>query len=318
MKKVAIIIIFLLLLSVTGAFAEDNVAVIEETWQAKREGVIYEDAKKTTQIAIPKCTGATKPQVKKIVDGLQKELLGDKKTGKKGAISEVKTVAQKAEAEARAAKNNAIAAYNNSYAAYNNSKTLLGVSRDQSDAIRTNTETIKKTGEEINWKLWVLIIICVAGFIGLGFFLFRKMGKIVSEVQKAAKAGAIVGINALDETLKKLPENTAKAVHEYFDSTPFTFETEIPGYKVTYNPAEGIARGIYQILYIPKDPDTNDPAAFQRLAKTSRGQAEYSILGSLKKVLGGKSNPNTPQGQLELALVDYLRKTGELNIVKIS
>lgn len=167
------------------------------------------------------------------------------------------------------------------------------------------------------WMAVSMILCFIVGLVCLGIFLARKIKNIIPEVKDAAETGAAMGVGAMDKKLDELPEKTANEINK-FDSSPFMFENgEVPGYHVEYNPT-GMKDKVYQVLYIPKDPDTDDPEAFQRIVRTNRKEAEYSILSTLKKVLGGKSNPNTPQGKLEIAMMDHMQKTGELKIIKIS
>lgn len=83
MKKIVAVILYCTLLLLSSATAIDAVAgerfaIVEETWQAKRDGIVVEDAQKTTRMRIPECEVS-----KKEFNALRKEFRDYKRSHKK-------------------------------------------------------------------------------------------------------------------------------------------------------------------------------------------------------------------------------------------
>lgn len=158
----------------------------------------------------------------------------------------------------------------------------------------------------VNARILGILIVLIGGIIIYGVYFRRK-----------DKTDILEAIGSVSKEVKAVPANTKKLIQE-LDPKPFMFDN-IEGYRVTYrSPEEGIKEGYYELLYVPKDPDTDDPAAFERLTESNRGEATSSLRGTLKRVLGSKIDLNTPQGKLQVALIKYLQAKGELELKKIS
>jgi len=336
MKKIAITVLFLLLLSVSGVLADDKIAIVEEQWQERKDGVVVKDDAKVTKIKMPECTGATKPQVKEIVNksvnDLRKDLLGDKKTGKQGAIGEVKTVAELAKTAADDAKNAADGAKTAADAAKNAADAagassaetkgavvdLTTATKDHTKAIETNTGVIKRASENLDIQFWLLVGLMatvVFGLVGLGFFIASKIKGVTSGVKNAAeegsKSGTILGLKVLDDKIDKLPDDVAKKTAEKmkeFNSEPFKYEAG--GHDVIQTiPNEAVADKVYLLLHVPEGMN-GDPATYHRDAESNCGVARRSCQKTMRRYFAGEFNG--PTFTLQKTLIDHLISSGEI------
>lgn len=267
MKKELIIIVLILLTS-TLTFAAER-AEVREQWVARQNGVIVEDREKTTSMMIPN-SGATEPQVRRIVREENKKLLTVK--------------------DARH-----ITAVNN----------LAGKIDGENASIKTEAKNI---GDQNYNNTWLLSGIIVAGFIIVIVMMLI--------LRRRNNAAITAGVDAVVKEIEQVPTKTATKVNE-LDPSPFTFE--VAGHAVEYvSPIKGIKEGYYLLLNVPMGVDYIDPAKFERIPQHKRGLAISSIKSTMRQYLEGKFAGDDLRSKLQNALIEYLQKTGDLKIRKIS
>lgn len=147
---------------------------------------------------------------------------------------------------------------------------------------------------------WILAIL-IGAVIGLLIYLifFRKDGKDDEILNKLEIVSENLSdkINVARETI---PVETAKAVNEYFDPTPFTYDIEGKHVECNFSVPEDEC---YLTLKIESTNGSQNPADFERqvLDKHKRGLAAKYVRGTMTKFLKGGL-----AGTQEEALINYL------------
>ena len=166
----------------------------------------------------------------------------------------------------------------------------------------------------MNTKLIIIVLIVsfVIGLAILGFVLILSNRKVVEDVKCAAKAGAIVGVNALDKRLfeelpVKVAEKTAEKMKE-FNSEPFKYEAG--GKSVTQGvPDEAKADNCYLLIHVPENMN-GTAASYERKSEANRGIAQRNCRKTMQRYFAGEFNG--PTFTLQKALIDHLISSGEI------